>query len=150
MGVPRYDENGDEIVYEVTEKKVPAYETEVVKDGSGGYIITNTHNVGAKTSLTVTKKWEGDEADKSDRTSVQVQLIEVIEGAKKEVGDPVTLEFDKSDPDKPMSYTWYNLDTIYHGKSGAEHIWHQLTDGDHGEISVRAHMYNFLRYVFKK
>lgn len=87
-----------------------------------GYIITNTHNVGAKTSLTVTKKWEGDEADKSDRTSVQVQLIEVIEGAKKEVGDPVTLEFDKSDPDKPMSYTWYNLDTIYHGKSGAEHI----------------------------
>ena len=122
MGVPKYDENGAEIVYEVTEKKVPAYETEVVKDGEGGYIITNTHNVGAKTSLTVTKKWEGDEADKSDRTSVQVQLIEVVEGAKKEVGDPVTLEFDKSDPDKPMSYTWYNLDTIYHGKSGAEHI----------------------------
>ncbi|MCR5015119.1 MAG: hypothetical protein K6A75_00900 [Ruminococcus sp.] len=33
--------------------------------------------------------------------------------------------------------------------NGVEHIWHQLTDGDHGEISVRAHMYNFLRYVFK-
>lgn len=34
-------------------------------------------------------------------------------------------------------------------QNGAEHIWHQLTDGDHGEISVRAHMYNFLRYIFK-
>lgn len=34
-------------------------------------------------------------------------------------------------------------------QNGVEHIWHQLTDGDHGAISVRAHMYNFLRYVFK-
>lgn len=33
--------------------------------------------------------------------------------------------------------------------NGVEHIWHQLTDGDHGAISVRAHMYNFLRYAFK-
>lgn len=34
-------------------------------------------------------------------------------------------------------------------QNGAEHIWHQLTDGDHGAISVRAHMYIFLRYAFK-
>ncbi|MCR4795833.1 MAG: hypothetical protein K5898_11855 [Ruminococcus sp.] len=34
-------------------------------------------------------------------------------------------------------------------QNGVEHIWHELTDGDHGSISVRAHMYNFLRYVFK-
>lgn len=34
-------------------------------------------------------------------------------------------------------------------QNGVEHIWHELTDGDHGSISVRAHMYNFLRYAFK-
>lgn len=33
--------------------------------------------------------------------------------------------------------------------NGVEHIWHQLTDGDHDAISVRAHMYNFLRYAFR-
>ena len=52
--------------------------------------------------------------------------------------------FDGTVGDAPESY--HNALT----KNGAEHIWHQLTDGDHGEISVRAHMYNFLRYVFKK
>ena len=51
--------------------------------------------------------------------------------------------FDGTVGDAPESY--HNALT----QNGAEHIWHQLTDGDHGAISVRAHMYNFLRYVFK-
>lgn len=51
--------------------------------------------------------------------------------------------FDGTVGDAPESY--HNALT----QNGAEHIWHQLTDGDHGSISVRAHMYNFLRYVFK-
>ncbi|MCR5601178.1 MAG: hypothetical protein K6G33_10620 [Ruminococcus sp.] len=32
---------------------------------------------------------------------------------------------------------------------GVEHIWHEIPDGGHGETSVRPHMYNFLRYIFK-
>ncbi len=51
--------------------------------------------------------------------------------------------FDGTVGDAPESY--HNALT----KNGAEHIWHELTDGDHGGISVRAHMYNFLRYIFK-
>ena len=51
--------------------------------------------------------------------------------------------FDGTVGDAPESY--HNVLTA----NGAEHIWHQLTDGDHGGISVRAHMYNFLRYIFK-
>lgn len=51
--------------------------------------------------------------------------------------------FDGTVGDAPESY--HNALTA----NGAEHIWHQLTDGDHGGISVRAHMYNFLRYIFK-
>ena len=51
--------------------------------------------------------------------------------------------FDGTVGDAPESY--HNALT----KNGAEHIWHELTDGDHGAISVRAHMYNFLRYIFK-
>ena len=51
--------------------------------------------------------------------------------------------FDGTVGDAPESY--HNALT----QNGVEHIWHELTDGDHGAISVRAHMYNFLRYVFK-
>ncbi|MCR4862763.1 MAG: hypothetical protein K5884_09165 [Ruminococcus sp.] len=51
--------------------------------------------------------------------------------------------FDGTVGDAPESY--HNALT----SNGAEHIWHELTDGDHGGISVRAHMYNFLRYIFK-
>ena len=51
--------------------------------------------------------------------------------------------FDVTVGDAPESY--HNALT----SNGAEHIWHELTDGDHGGISVRAHMYNFLRYIFK-
>ena len=51
--------------------------------------------------------------------------------------------FDGTVGDAPESYH----KAIDH--NGVEHIWHELTDGDHGAISVRAHMYNFLRYVFK-
>ena len=51
--------------------------------------------------------------------------------------------FDGTVGDAPESY--HNALT----QNGVEHIWHELTDGDHGAISVRAHMYNFLRYAFK-
>ena len=34
-------------------------------------------------------------------------------------------------------------------KNGVQHIWQVIPDGDHGGNTVRPHMYNFLRYIFK-
>ena len=34
-------------------------------------------------------------------------------------------------------------------KNGEEHLWNVIPDGDHGGNTVRPHMYNFLRYIFK-
>jgi len=33
--------------------------------------------------------------------------------------------------------------------NGVDHIWQVIPDGDHGGNTVRPHMYNFLRYIFK-
>ena len=34
-------------------------------------------------------------------------------------------------------------------KNGTTHIWHYVTDGDHGGKTIRPHMYNFVRNIFK-
>ena len=34
-------------------------------------------------------------------------------------------------------------------KNGVTHIWHYVTGGDHGGKTIRPHMYNFIRHVFK-
>lgn len=34
-------------------------------------------------------------------------------------------------------------------KNGVNHIWHSVTDGDHGGKSIRPHIYNFVRFIFK-
>ena len=33
--------------------------------------------------------------------------------------------------------------------NGTEHIWHYVAGGDHGGKTIRPHMYNFIRYIFK-
>lgn len=33
--------------------------------------------------------------------------------------------------------------------NGVTHIWHYVTGGDHGGKTIRPHMYNFIRHVFK-
>ncbi len=34
-------------------------------------------------------------------------------------------------------------------KNSVTHVWHYVTDGDHGGKTIRPHMYNFIRYIFK-
>ena len=34
-------------------------------------------------------------------------------------------------------------------KNGTNHIWHYVNGGDHGGKTIRPHMYNFIRYIFK-
>ncbi len=40
---------------------------------------------------------------------------------------------------------WYTKDQYVN----PTHIWHYVTDGDHGGKTIRPHMYNFVRNIFK-
>ncbi|EOV2483505.1 Cna B-type domain-containing protein [Enterococcus hirae] len=79
--LPKY-ENGQEIVYTITEDQVPDYNTAI-----NGFDITNSYTPG-KTSVSVTKAWnDQNNQDGLRPNSVQVQLY--ADG--KEVGSPVEL-----------------------------------------------------------
>ena len=46
----------------------------------------------------------------------------------------------------------YQTPAGYHDamtKNGTTHIWHYVNGGDHGGKTIRPHMYNFVRAVFK-
>ncbi|MCQ2459392.1 MAG: carbohydrate binding domain-containing protein, partial [Ruminococcus sp.] len=48
--------------------------------------------------------------------------------------------------------TVYNIPEGYHNSltsAGTPHIWHYYNAGYHGDNSIRAHLYNFVRAVFK-
>lgn len=45
-----------------------------------------------------------------------------------------------------------NQPSLYHNilnGNGAEHIWHEVSDGGHDASSVQPHFYNYLRFIFK-
>ena len=42
--------------------------------------------------------------------------------------------------------------SYYHGifeDNGVDHVWHYVTGGTHDGVSIRAHVYNFVRYIFQ-
>ena len=46
----------------------------------------------------------------------------------------------------------YNTPEGYHNtltKNNTTHIWHYVNGGDHGGKTIRPHVYNFVRYIFK-
>ena len=46
----------------------------------------------------------------------------------------------------------YSTPEGYHNTltaNGTTHIWHYVNGGDHGGKTIRPHMYNFIRYIFK-
>ncbi len=48
--------------------------------------------------------------------------------------------------------TVYTVPSGYHDnftKNGVPHIWHYVNGGYHGDNSIHAHLYNFVRAVFK-
>ena len=129
------NEDGEPIDYKVVELDSDG-ETEL--DGSEGHdatsygytvsvsgegtvenpvVVTNTHKVGGKGTLTVTKAWEGDAKHKKEtRGDVKLHLIKVIDGARTDAGQDKTIEFDPSDPDKAMTAKWTDLPTSEDGK----------------------------------
>lgn len=100
--LPKYDNNGKEITYTVTEDDVAGYTAKVT-----GYNIENSYTPG-KTSVTVTKSW--DDANNQDGKrpdSVKVQLY----GDGNKVGNEVELT------DRNWTYTWNNLPEKKAGKT---------------------------------
>ena len=48
--------------------------------------------------------------------------------------------------------TVYNTPEGYHNnftKNNVPHIWHYVNGGYHGDNCIRAHIYNFVRFIFK-
>ena len=67
--LPKYDEDGKEIVYTITEDTVPDYNTHI-----DGYDLTNSYTP-SKTSVSVTKKWDDNNNQDGIRPdSIKVQL----------------------------------------------------------------------------
>ena len=100
--LPKYDNNGKEITYTVTEDDVAGYTAKV-----SGYNIENSYTP-KKTSVTVTKSW--DDANNQDGKrpdSVKVQLY----GDGNKVGNEVELI------DGNWTYTWNNLPEKEAGKT---------------------------------
>src|SRR5699024_4746574 len=95
INLPKY-ENGAEIIYTITEDRVPNYTTAV-----NDYDVTNTYTPG-KTSISVIKRWnDANDQDGKRPESIQVQLY--ADGEKQ--GEPVVLN-DKN----YWSHTWSELD----------------------------------------
>ena len=99
--LPKY-ENGDEIVYTVTEDAVADYTTEI-----SGYDITNSYAPG-KTSVTVTKAWvDNNNRDGHRPDEIKVQLKADGENS----GEEITLNAENN-----WTYTWPDLDQKKAGK----------------------------------
>ncbi len=46
----------------------------------------------------------------------------------------------------------YSVPQSYHDifvNNGVDHVWHYVPDGDHGGVTIRPHMYNFICWAFK-
>lgn len=77
--LPKYDENGEEIVYAISEQDVAGYESAV-----DGFDITNTR--ADEKSITIHKTWLDDDAEERP-TSIGVELFRSVDG-----GEPKSVE----------------------------------------------------------
>ncbi len=108
-GLPRFDSDGDEIVYTVTEETVPdEYDCEPKeKTVDDGGIIKNIHV--PKTGISVQKVWDdNNDSDRIRPDSVQVQLYADEEAS----GDPVELT------EENWTHTWTGLPIFRNESSG--------------------------------
>lgn len=71
---------------------------------------------------------------------------------------PENLKFGETEPYMLFISAGSNDTLIYSTPAGCHdtlntndvtHIWHYVTGGDHGGKTIRPHMYNFIRYIFK-
>ncbi|MGX7150167.1 Cna B-type domain-containing protein [Enterococcus ureasiticus] len=102
INLPKYEE-GEEVVYTITENAVPDYTTEI-----NGSNLINRYTPG-KTSVTVTKVWDdNNDQDGLRPSSIKVQLY----GDGKAIGNEVELTSTSK-----WTHTWRELDEKANGKA---------------------------------
>ena len=87
--LPKYDSNGDEIVYTVTEERVNDFYQlkEITGDQASGFTVTNEFNLpDDNVDITVTKVWEDTEEQADKRPE---EITAVITGSVNTPGDTV-------------------------------------------------------------
>lgn len=106
-GLPKYDEQMNEIQYTVSENDVPMYTPAVEEQDDGRFTITNTH-VPELTSMSVIKVWD----DENNKYGVRPSSIKVqLKANGNDIGDTITL----NDSNK-WAYTWTDLQKSSEGK----------------------------------
>lgn len=64
-GLDRYDANGREIVYTISEASIEGYETRIEGDQDRGFVVTNKSKESPKISIPLKKNWVGKKAEKA-------------------------------------------------------------------------------------
>ena len=73
--LPKYDDNGDEIAYTVTEDAVAGYDTKITGDVKTGFVITNSHTP-ETIDISGTKTWnDADNQDGKRAPEITVRLL---------------------------------------------------------------------------
>ncbi|MCC8067774.1 MAG: Cna B-type domain-containing protein, partial [Clostridiales bacterium] len=119
-GLPKYDNNSNEIAYTITEDAVEGYETEISGDTANGFVITNSHTP-KKTEVSGTITWaDGNNQDGKRPNYVAVQLFAKDDGG----GILDTWDFEIHAPEDPTydndgnevwTWTQEDLDHYYDG-----------------------------------
>ncbi len=105
--LPKYDSNGAEITYTVTEDVITDYETEITGSASEGFVITNKYEPG-KVSLNVSKVWIDNEDSDGERPGdITVTLVKN--------GEQQTDQTLKLNEDNDWSGTFEDLDEYTSG-----------------------------------
>lgn len=124
-------EVGTPIQYTVEEINIPGnYTPTYGGDGSAAapLTITNTYNADPIT-VQANKVWVGDEGDTSTRSNVVLHLIQVINGAEKDMG----AEFEKTIPANAtgdaLSVEWTGLPSFVDGKAVTYTVEEEAVDG---------------------
>ena len=66
----------------------------------------------------------------------------------KSKGEPYLLMVSAAVNDSVVGDAPYNYHDIL-TRNGEDHVWHTVTNGDHGGNSIRPHFYNFVKAIFK-
>ena len=110
--------SGQLIAYTVEEAAPDGYAPAYTGTGTADdpLVITNTYTPAEKLTLTVTKEWKDEEGDTSGRKPVVLHLVQVVDGARKQLG----AEYDKTIPvdaeGDGLKVTWSELTPMISGK----------------------------------
>ncbi|MHC0552885.1 Cna B-type domain-containing protein [Salinicoccus sp. CNSTN-B1] len=129
--LPKY-ENGEEIVYTLTENSVENYSmtSNQYNEEMGVHEITNSYTP-EETSVTATKEWQDAGNQENDRPdTIKLQLIKVVDGEHEAVGSPEEVSIEND-----WTYTWTGLDKNADGEP-IQYTVEELTEEEHGSYEV--------------